>query len=153
MVISFFYCHDVVKRLKVSSPRLNFPEIETELEYLSLQRGGRKKPAAYTHKLAIVVPYRDRLVNLELFIRNIHPFLSKQNIYYGVYVVEPVANLTFNKGISMNAGFIEALKEEDWDCFIFHDVDVLPENHKNIYACDVQTPKLLAVAISAYGYS
>ena len=62
--------------------------------------------------------------------RNLHPFLTKQNVYYGVYVVEPVANLTFNKGLSMNVGFIEATKEDEWDCYIFHDVDLLPEDDR-----------------------
>jgi hypothetical protein len=143
----------LVERLKVNSKRIGFDEIEQELDYLSLKNGGKKKPAFYTQKLAIIIPYRDRLVNLELFLRNIHPFLSNQNVYYGIYVVEPIANLTFNKGISMNVGFIEALKEEEWDCFIFHDVDVLPEDERNIYSCNPETPKLLAVAISAYGYS
>lgn len=104
-------------------------------------------------KLAIIVPYRDRLVNLELFLRNIHPFLVKQNVQYGIYVIEPIGNLTFNKGISMNVGFVESLKEEDYDCFIFHDVDLIPENDANMYGCNREAPKLLAVAISAFGYS
>ena len=76
-----------------------------------------------------------------------------QNAYYGVYVVEPIGSLLFNKGISMNVGFIEASKEDDWDCFIFHDVDLIPENSKNVYGCNAKTPRLMAVSISAYGYS
>lgn len=145
---------ELLKRLKVNAPRLSLEEIEnSELAQLPLRDGGKIVPEFYTQKLAIIIPYRDRLKNLELFLRNIHPFLSRQNVFYGVYVVEPIANLTFNKGISMNVGFIEALKEEEWDCFIFHDVDVLPENDKNIYKCDPEKPQLLATAISAYGYS
>ena len=93
-------------------------QIEDELEHLSLKMGGKWWPNANhleksskLNKLAIIVPYRDRLVNLELFLRNIHPFLSKQNVHYAVYVIEPMGNLTFNKGISMNVGFVESLKE------------------------------------------
>ncbi len=85
--------------------------------------------------------------------RNLHPFLNRQNAYYGIYIVEPVSELLFNKGLSMNVGFIEASKEDDYDCFIFHDVDLLPENSKNQYGCNPSTPRLMAVAISAYGYS
>lgn len=143
----------IIDRLKVNTKRLHFDDIERELDYLPLERGGRIQPAFYSQKIAIIVPYRDRLVNLELFVRNIHPFLANQQVYYGLYVVEPLANLTFNKGLAMNAGFIEAMREQDWDCYIFHDVDVLPENDRNIYGCDPDTPKLLATAISAYGYS
>jgi beta-1,4-galactosyltransferase 1 len=121
-----------------------------------LQVGGKWRPSNYnpnTNKLAIIVPYRDRLINLQLFLKNIHPFLQAQNLYYGIYLVEPWHNLTFNKGISMNAGYLEALKQDDYDCFIFHDVDMVPENPANYYGCNKISPKLLAVAISAFGYS
>ena len=147
-----------VTRLKVNSRRRNFDEIEDELRYLGLKSGGKsptykERLQENREKIAIIIPYRDRLVNLELLLRNLHSFLNRQNAYYGVYVIEPIANLTFNKGLSMNAGFIEALKEEHWSCFIFHDVDLLPENDQNVYSCDRFRPKLLAVSISAYGYS
>ena len=118
--IIFFYLKG--ERLKVISRRLSIGEIEADLAYLSLRKGGKWIPPnnQYKTKIAIIIPYRDRLVNLELLLRNLHPFLNRQNAYYGVYVVEPVENLLFNKGLSMNVGFIEASKEEDWDCFIFH---------------------------------
>ncbi len=136
-------------------------QIERRFRNYSLKVGGKWRPKlianlnrnAYHTKLAIIVPYRDRLVNLELFLKNIHPFLIKQNIYYGIYLVEPIGNLTFNKGISMNAGYLEAIREDNYDCFIFHDVDMVPENEANIYGCNKKTPKLMATAISAFGYS
>ena len=33
-------------------------------------------------------------------------------------------------------GVKEALKVNPFDCFIFHDVDMVPLNDKNIYYCD-----------------
>ena len=36
----------------------------------------------------------------------------------------------FNRGMLLNIGFTEAMKDQEWDCFIFHDVDLLPENDK-----------------------
>lgn len=142
--------------MKMNVEGVTFDDIENDLKPLRLQKGGlvnRNKYADGIPKIAIIVPHRDRLRNLKIFLRNIHPFLSNQPIYYGIFIVEPVANLTFNKGLSINAGFLEALKVEKWDCFIFHDVDLLPENELNIYKCDMNKPKLLSVAISAYGYS
>jgi hypothetical protein len=77
--------------------------------------------------VAIIIPYRDRLDNLLIFLNNMHEFLTKQKITYGIFLVEPKEQLTFNRGILMNIGFIEAIKVEKtnkmgikWDCFIFH---------------------------------
>ena len=37
----------------------------------------------------------------------------------------------FNRGTLMNIGFVEALKvSEDFDCFVFHDVDLLSEDDR-----------------------
>jgi hypothetical protein len=33
-----------------------------------------------------------------------------------------------------NIGFVEAMKKENWDCFIFHDVDLYPEDIRYISA-------------------
>ena len=32
-----------------------------------------------------------------------------------------------SKGILMNAGFTEAMKIKNFDCVVFHDVDMLPQ--------------------------
>lgn len=51
----------------------------------------------------------------------------------------------------MNAGFREAMKEEDWDCLFFHDVDLIPEDDRNTYVCD-SNPKHAAIAMDKFGY-
>lgn len=104
-------------------------------------------------KIAIIVPYRDRTRNLHLFLLYMHQFLSKQKANYGIYLVEPIDDLKFNRAMLINVGFIESLREESWDCFIFHDVDMLPENPYNIYNCNHEMPKQMAIAINTYSYS
>ena len=48
-------------------------------------------------------------------------------IEFQIFVVEQDENEEFNRGSLMNVGFVQALKEVDnFDCFIFHDVDLLP---------------------------
>ncbi len=132
-------------------------QIETELRYLSLFDGGKWHPTDVEKqrntKIAIIVPYRDRLVNLRIFLLYMHQFLSKQNAHYGIYIVEPIENLKFNRALLINIGFVEALKDNNWDCFIFHDVDMLPENPMNIYECDANFPKQMAIALNTYSYS
>lgn len=51
----------------------------------------------------------------------------------------------------MNVGFVEALKMKPFDCFIFHDVDLLPEDDRNLYTCPEQ-PRHMSVAIDKFKY-
>ena len=148
---------ELLQRLRINEEE-HIVDIEKRLKETPLQHGGKHRPSLLSirsknKKLAIIVPYRDRLVNLEILLKNLHPFLMQQNIYYSIYLVEPIGNLTFNKGISMNAGYLEAIKEDDYDCFIFHDVDMVPENSENHYGCNRMVPKIIATSISAFGYS
>ena len=82
-----------------------------------------------------------------------HKFLSNQNIQYAIYLVEPVRPLQFNRAQLMNIGFIESQKNNNWDCFIFHDIDLLPESDLNFYQCNITVPKQMAISISVYSYS
>ena len=86
-----------------------------------------------------------------------HPFLTRQKINYGIFLVEPVGDVTFNRGIIMNIGFLEVIKHQielgiNFNCFLFHDVDMLPESHKVLYRCDRRLPKHYAVAVSKWKY-
>ena len=63
-------------------------------------------------------------------------------------------NETFNRAMLLNVGFTEAMKLSDWDCLgrlisnqcisesyersVFHDVDLLPEDDRNLYTCPDQ---------------
>jgi len=51
----------------------------------------------------------------------------------------------------MNVGYVEALKERTFDCFIFHDVDLLPEDDRNLYTCPEQ-PRHMSVAVDKFKY-
>ena len=54
----------------------------------------------------------------------------------------------------MNAGFLEAHKLGfHFDCVIFHDVDVLPEDDRNLYSCPATTVRHLASAVDAFNYT
>ncbi len=53
----------------------------------------------------------------------------------------------------MNIGFKEAQKQDRFQCFIFHDVDLLPEDDGNTYACpEVGKPRQMAFSIDIYDY-
>ena len=50
-----------------------------------------------------------------------------------------------------NIGYTEVQKLHQWDCYVFHDVDLLPENDHNMYNCSEQ-PLHMAVALDTEGY-
>lgn len=57
----------------------------------------------------------------------------------------------FNRGKLLNVGFVEASKIKKFDCFIFHDVDLIPENDRNLYTCPEQ-PRHMSVAVDTFNY-
>ncbi|KAG0695241.1 Beta-1,4-galactosyltransferase 1 [Chionoecetes opilio] len=108
-------------------------------------------PCLPRHKVAVVLPYRDRLHHLIILLSWLHPILRRQQLEYTVYVAEQTGNATFNKGSIMNAGFMEAWQRSDAGCFVFHDVDLLPEDDRNMYSCP-QHPRHLSVGVDTLGY-
>jgi hypothetical protein len=105
------------------------------------------------HHVAILIPYRDREDHLKQFLFHMHPLLARQELSYGIYLIEPVANITFNRGILLNAGFIESNKQsrDKWECHAYHDVDLLPEYDYAPYSCP-EYPTHLSHIISSHGY-
>uniref|UniRef100_A0A1A8JTJ2 Beta-1,4-galactosyltransferase n=1 Tax=Nothobranchius kuhntae TaxID=321403 RepID=A0A1A8JTJ2_NOTKU len=116
-------------------------------------RGGRYRPpnCEARHKTAIIIPHRNREHHLKFLLYYLHPFLQRQQLSYGIYVIHQAGNYTFNRAKLMNVGFREAMREEDWDCLFFHDVDLIPEDDRNLYTCDAN-PKHAAIAMDKFGY-
>ena len=55
----------------------------------------------------------------------------------------------FNKGAIMNAAFIEARKLDNFTCFVFHDVDMVPETDFALYRC--RESDQVDIVITLYG--
>ena len=81
------------------------------------------------HKLGIIVPYRDRYDQLEIFKKRIIRFLENSEIDFEVIIVEQDNAKLFNRGMLLNIGFKYAEKL-GCDYVVFHDVDTIP------YKCD-----------------
>lgn len=77
------------------------------------------------HKLGIIVPYRNRLEHLNRFLICIKTYLNLRKINYEIIVVNQDDAKQFNRGMSLNIGFVEA-KKLKCDYVVFHDVDMLP---------------------------
>ncbi|XP_028325831.1 beta-1,4-galactosyltransferase 3-like isoform X1 [Gouania willdenowi] len=131
----------------------NFTMQEVQRKNPLVVRGGRYRPpdCEARHRTAIIIPHRDREHHLKVLLYFLHPFLQRQQLNYGFYVIHQAGNYTYNKAKLMNVGFREAMKDEDWDCLFFHDVDLIPEDNRNTYVCDAN-PKHVSVAIDKFGY-
>lgn len=79
---------------------MSLDQTEKDLKIHNIKQGGLFSPAdcVARDKVALIIPYRNREKSLKLLIRRIHLLLVKQQIDYGIYLVEPLGNLTFNRG-------------------------------------------------------
>ncbi|BFZ15665.1 hypothetical protein BsWGS_18704 [Bradybaena similaris] len=118
-----------------------------------IEIGGTWKPpdCRSWQRVAVIVPYRDRLHHLHILLRRLHPMLKLQKIAYKVFVIEQAGTDKFNKGKLMNVGYLEALRLGQFDCMVFQDVDLLPEDNRNLYLCD-EYARHLAPAIDEMRY-
>ena len=65
---------------------------QIEKDHPELSPGGRYTPKECTarHRVAIIIPYRDRDLQLRMFLHHMHPILQRQQLDYGIYVIELV---------------------------------------------------------------
>ncbi|KAA3675715.1 uncharacterized protein DEA37_0006954 [Paragonimus westermani] len=57
----------------------------------------------------------------------------------------------FNRAALFNIGFIESSRVANFECFIFHDVDLLPQDNRIPYRCGDQ-PIHLSSALDLFNY-
>lgn len=121
-----------------------------EKRFYWVENGGHYKPECETtNKVAFLVPYRNRTSHVKLFMQHMHPLLYRQQIEYTIFVIEQHGVGLFNRGILLNAGYLEAKKLRDFNCIILHDVDHLPEDDRNMYVCP-QKPTHMVQGIRFY---
>ncbi|XP_034149412.1 beta-1,4-galactosyltransferase 4 isoform X2 [Esox lucius] len=125
---------------------------EVELENGRVAEGQYSPPDCLAQqKVAILIPHRNRERHLLYLLHHLHPFLQRQQLHYGIYVIHQAGEAKFNRAKLLNVGYLVALKDLDWDCFVFHDVDLVPENDHNLYSCG-QQPRHLVVGRNVTGY-
>nr|CAH8876250.1 unnamed protein product [Trichobilharzia regenti] len=107
----------------------------------------RDKPES--RRNVIIIPYRNRSEHLMELIPRLAELLTKQDICYLLVVAEQADQQPFNKGIIMNAGFVEALNWIPFHCAIFHDVDLLPLNNEIPYTCSIY-PRHISLCVDKF---
>jgi hypothetical protein len=99
-----------------------------------------------SHKLGIIVPYRDREQQLKRFLSHMKDYLK--DIEYEIFIIEQLKEKTFNRGKLLNVGYKYAV-EKGCDYFVFHDVDMLPEEVDYSYS---DKPLHLATHLQEHDY-
>ena len=120
-----------------------------------LRAGGAWNPdqCRARQKVVIIVPYRDREWQLKVFLHHLHPILQRQQLDYRIVVVEQSQDEDFNRAALMNVGYVEASKYDSYECLVFHDVDLLPEDDRNLYICPGgKQAKHMSVAVNKWNY-
>ena len=57
----------------------------------------------------------------------------------------------FNRAKLLNVGFHEASSEYDFECFTFHDIDLIPEDDRILYTCP-DLPRHLSRGVDKFKY-
>ena len=128
---------------------------EERLEGREIGPGGRHQPGTchQTQRTALVIPYRDRPDHLAVWLSHLHPLLARQQRDYQVFLVEQVDTFPFNRGALLNIGVLEARKLGEFNCFVLHDVDMIPETDLALYQCPPSGQILhMAVSVSRWRY-
>ncbi|GFO37473.1 beta-1,4-galactosyltransferase 1 [Plakobranchus ocellatus] len=124
-----------------------------EAKYPAIQKGGNYQPndCQAREKLALILPCRNRTAHLNILLNNLLKILIKQKLDFTVFVIDQEFPTTFNRGMLFNVGYLEALKRDDYDCFIFHDVDMIPTNDFCLYKC-THNPRHFLSGVSKWHY-
>ncbi|XP_055971450.1 beta-1,4-galactosyltransferase 7 [Sorex fumeus] len=88
-------------------------------------------PSWGPHRLAVLVPFRERFEELQVFVPHLHRFLSRKKVPHHIYVLNQVDHFRFNRAALINVGFLESSNSSDY--IAMHDVDLLPLNDQLDY--------------------
>lgn len=84
----------------------------------------------FEHRLAVIVPFRNRSLELIDFVRHMSNFLTYQSINYRLYFIHQVDRHRFNRAALINIGYLESRSWADY--LVMHDVDLLPLNRDEL---------------------
>ncbi|XP_072002374.1 beta-1,4-galactosyltransferase 7 isoform X2 [Engystomops pustulosus] len=83
-------------------------------------------PSWGPHRLALLIPFRERFEELLSFVPHMHQYLSEKKIRHRIFVINQLDHYRFNRASLINVGFLES--GNDTDYIAMHDVDLLPLN-------------------------
>jgi hypothetical protein len=132
-------------------------QLSSKRAHLLEDDAARGDPRKRKRRVCIIVPFRDlhveqqRQRHLEQFVPHMEEFLADNEgveSFHVLVVEQSDDGRKFNRGKLLNVGFrhaVEAMHEQRFDSFIFHDVDLLPQaTLKQWYATYPECPLHIA---------
>ncbi|XP_019901259.1 beta-1,4-galactosyltransferase 7 isoform X2 [Esox lucius] len=102
------------------------------------QASAAEDPSWGPHKLALLIPFRERFEELLVFVPFMHSFLNRKKILHEILVINQVDHYRFNRASLINVGYMES--GNDTDYIAMHDVDLLPQNEALDYGFPQEGP-------------
>mmetsp|Transcript_4470 Transcript_4470/g.11376 ORF Transcript_4470/g.11376 Transcript_4470/m.11376 type:complete len:536 (-) Transcript_4470:140-1747(-) len=104
----------------------------------------RERPPL-SHRLAVLVPFRNVSRELEVFVPHMQRFLMKQGVDFRIFVINQTDDWRFNRGQLINVGY--QLASQSCDYLVMHDVDLLPLNQNLSYKFPIRPMHLASPRI------
>jgi xylosylprotein 4-beta-galactosyltransferase len=142
-LMSVMFLVTVVLTFKLlTDDHCNCPRQETVIQYVAKPKHYVNKGYESNHKLAVLVPYRNRFEELMEFAPYIHDFLNDQKINHDIFILNQVDSYRFKRASLINVGYLET--RSNYDYIAMHDVDLLPLNKNLSYTYPSQPFHLAA---------
>jgi hypothetical protein len=86
----------LVGRVEADLYSYTIDEVEQHYINSSIELGGHWRPSQCTsrYRVAIIIPFRNREMQLRIFLNFMHSFLQKQQLDYQIFLIEPVSRQT-----------------------------------------------------------
>lgn len=107
------------------------PVEHLDIQHEKLHSSFKEIDSLNKHKLAILVPFRDRFDELLRFAPHMSSFLNQQQVPFHIFVLNQNDRYRFNRASLINAGFLQV--KDNYDYIAMHDVDLLPLNNNLKY--------------------
>ena len=101
-----------------------YKETRKKIEFITLEENPKINNNII---IAIIIPHRNRLDHLKLFIEHFNK-MKLNNNKIDIYLIDQNNSDKFNRGLLLNLGYLIAKKNKSYDRFIFHDIDSFPDD-------------------------
>ncbi|MCL4142249.1 UNVERIFIED_CONTAM: hypothetical protein GTU68_011233 [Idotea baltica] len=131
----------------------NIPSLEVqEQSHEELEPGGRFRPSECLsrHKVAIIIPFRDRATHLAVFLHNLLPFLERQQIDFAIFIVEQAGSEAVARTTAFHFSLHVHLTIIPWQ--IDPQSLTSPEVSSRTPCLDPEQPRHMSVAINNMKY-